>query len=164
WNCGGYERSEILELLDGLVDIYMPDVKWSDDRAAATYSKAPGYWDNVTESLREMHRQVGDLDIDDTGLATGGLLVRHLVMPNHVANAKKVLSFIAEEISQDTFVNIMAQYRPHYKAKSEDRYDDINRRITADEYQEVLDHARSVGLERLEYDPSMAGDSILRIS
>jgi putative pyruvate formate lyase activating enzyme len=80
WNCGGYERTEILELLDGIVDIYMPDVKWSDDALAATYSKAPGYWANVQESLREMHRQVGDLEIDDAGLATGGLLVRHLVM------------------------------------------------------------------------------------
>jgi putative pyruvate formate lyase activating enzyme len=158
WNCGGYERVEILELLDGIVDVYMPDVKWSDDAAAATYSKAPGYWSNVRESLREMHRQVGDLALDDTGLATGGLLVRHLVMPEGVENAKGVLSFVAEELSTNTFVNVMAQYRPHYRAKSEERYEEINRRITPEEYRAVLDHAREVGLERVEYDPAMADE------
>ncbi len=158
WNCGGYERTEILELLDGVVDVYMPDVKWSDDAAAARYSKAPGYWSNIKGSLREMHRQVGDLDVDDKGLATGGLLVRHLVMPAHVESAKDVLSFVAEEISQNTFVNVMAQYRPHYKAKSEERYEAISRRITPEEYQSVIDHAREIGLERIEYDPTMTGE------
>jgi putative pyruvate formate lyase activating enzyme len=152
WNCGGYERAEILELLDGIVDIYMSDVKWSDNAAAAQYSKAPGYWSNVRASLREMHRQVDDLEIDDTGLATGGLLVRHLLMPEHVENAKEILSFVAEEVSRDTFVNVMAQYRPYYKAASEERYEEINRRITSEEYRAVLDHAREVGLERIEYD------------
>ncbi|MDQ2052004.1 radical SAM protein [Natronolimnohabitans sp. A-GB9] len=155
WNCGGYERPAILERLEGIVDIYMPDVKWSDDAAAAMYSKAPNYWSNVRESLREMHRQVGDLRIDDTGLATGGLLVRHLVMPNHVENAKRVLAFLAEELSEETVVDIMAQYQPHYKAKTEDVYADINRPITEDEYDEVIEYARDVGLERLYLDRSM---------
>ncbi|NUB91332.1 radical SAM protein [Haloterrigena sp. SYSU A558-1] len=155
WNCGGYERAEILERLEGIVDIYMPDVKWSDDAAAAKYSKAPNYWANVTESLREMHRQVGDLELDDTGLATGGLLVRHLVMPNHVENAERVLEFIAEEVSPATFVDIMAQYRPHYKADGEEFYEEIGRSITGDEYEAVIDHARDVGLERLYLDRSM---------
>jgi putative pyruvate formate lyase activating enzyme len=158
WNCGGYERAEILEVLDGIVDIYMPDVKWSDDAAAAKYSKAPGYWSNIKGSLREMHRQVGDLEIDDNGLATGGLLVRHLVMPGHVENAQGVLSFIAEEISTNTVVNVMAQYRPYYKATTEEQYEQINRPITPEEYQAVLDHARDVGLERIEYDPNMADE------
>ncbi len=154
WNCGGYERPEILERLEGVVDVYMPDVKWSDDGAAATYSKAPNYWTNVRESLREMHRQVGDLEIDDTGLATGGLLVRHLVMPGGVENAKGVLEFVADDISEETFVNVMAQYRPHYEAKTEDRYAEIGRRITRAEYREVVEFAREVGLERLTYDPT----------
>ncbi|MEF8855482.1 MAG: radical SAM protein [Haloarculaceae archaeon] len=158
WNCGGYEAPEILALLDGVVDVYMPDVKWSDDAAAATYSKAPGYWETARASLREMHRQVGDLRVDDSGLATGGLLVRHLVMPEHVDNAKGVLTFLAEEISRDTFVNVMAQYRPHHEARTEERYAEIDRGITAEEYREVLAHAREVGLERVEYDPAMAGD------
>jgi putative pyruvate formate lyase activating enzyme len=117
--------------------------------AAAQYSRAPGYWSNVTESLR-------DLEVDDTGLATGGLLVRHLVMPEGVENAKGV--FLAEELSEETFVNVMAQYRPHYKAESDDRYEEINRRITPEEYRAVLDYAREVGLERIEYDPAMADD------
>ncbi|WP_186336477.1 radical SAM protein [Natrarchaeobaculum aegyptiacum] len=155
WNCGGYERPEILEHLDGIVDVYMPDVKWSDDAAAAKYSKAPSYWENGTESLREMHRQVGDLRIDDTGLATGGLLVRHLVMPNHVENATGVLTFLAEELSTETFVNVMAQYRPHYRARTESFYEEISRPITADEYEAVVEHARDVGLERLSLDRSM---------
>ncbi|WP_265108476.1 radical SAM protein [Halosolutus halophilus] len=158
WNCGGYERPEILTKLDGIVDVYMPDVKWGDDAAAATYSKAPNYWSNVTDSLREMHRQVGDLELADTGLATGGLLVRHLVMPNHVESAKRVLTFVAEEISEATFVDVMAQYRPYYKAKDEEFYEEISRPITAEEYDEVVDHAREVGLERLTLDRSMLAD------
>lgn len=155
WNCGGYERAAVVELLEDVVDIYMPDVKWASDQAAATYSKAPSYWSHVKRSLPEMHRQVGDLLVDDDGVATGGLLVRHLVMPGHIEDAKEVLSFIAEEISLDTYVNVMAQYRPHYKAKTDDRYADINRRITREEYREVVDHARTVGLSRLDLNESL---------
>lgn len=151
WNCGGYERPAILERLEGIVDVYMPDVKWADDQSAALYSKAPDYWSNIQESLREMHRQVGDLHTQD-GLATGGLLVRHLVMPNHVDSGKRVLEFIAEEISRDTYVNLMAQYRPHYKAKTEDFYDEIGRRITREEYDELVEYGRELGLTRLEVD------------
>ena len=161
WNCGGYERREVLSLLDGVIDIYMPDVKWSDDRAATKYSRAPGYWENVRRSLAEMHRQVGDLELasgsrDDAlraGLATGGLLVRHLVMPNHVENAQGVLTYVAEEISTDTYVNLMAQYRPYYRAKSEQRYEEISRPITREEYREVVDYAHELGLDRVEVNP-----------
>lgn len=151
WNCGGYESPEILELLDGVIDIYMPDVKWSSDKLAAEYSKAPNYWSNVRESLKEMHRQVGDLSVDGDGLATRGLLVRHLLMPDAVENAMDVVEYIADEISRDTFVNVMAQYAPHYKAKTEERYSEISRSITREEYRRVVEHAREVGLERLEY-------------
>ncbi|MFC4249030.1 radical SAM protein [Natribaculum luteum] len=158
WNCGGYERREIIEQLEGIVDVYMPDVKWADDESAATYSKAPNYWSNVTDSLEEMHRQVGDLRIDDTGLATGGLLVRHLVMPNHVADAKRIVEFVAEEISERTFVDLMAQYQPYYRARTEDVYEEINRRITREEYEDVVAAARDAGLERLSLDQSMLSD------
>ncbi|MFB6201702.1 MAG: radical SAM protein [Halorhabdus sp.] len=158
WNCGGYERVEILERLDGIVDVYMPDVKWSDDQAAAKYSKAPNYWANVTESLKEMHRQVGDLRVDATGLATGGLLVRHLVMPNHLENAKRILEYVAEEVSRGTFVDVMAQYEPHYKAETEPFYDEIGRRVTESEYRAVVEHAREVGLERLCLDHEMLSE------
>ena len=155
WNCGGYERVEVLRKLDGIVDVYMPDVKWSDDEAAVTYSRAPNYWENVRGSLREMHRQVGDLRIDDRGIATGGLLVRHLVMPNHVENATRVLEFVAEELSEDTFVDVMAQYQPYYKARSEAFYEEIDRPITEAEYEAVVEHARDLGLERLYLEHSM---------
>ena len=152
WNCGGYERPEILAELEGIVDIFMPDVKWGDDAAAATYSKAPNYWTNVRDSLREMHRQVGELELDADGLATGGLLVRHLVMPNHVESARRVLTFVAEELSTETYVNVMAQYTPYYEANTEDRYAEIGRGITREEYRAVVDHARDVGLRRVETD------------
>lgn len=155
WNCGGYERPEILEQLDGIVDIYMPDVKWADDESAAKYSKAPNYWSNIKDSVREMHRQVGDLRLNNVGLATGGLLVRHLVMPDHVASAKRVMEFLAEQISETTYVDIMAQYQPYYKAKTEEFYDEINREITGDEYKDVVSHARDIGLSRLYLDESM---------
>ena len=150
WNCGGYERAAVVRELEDLVDVYMPDVKWADDHAAAVYSKAPNYWTTVKASLREMHRQVGDLQVDGDGLATGGLLVRHLVMPGHVESAKSILSFIAEEISTETYVNVMAQYRPAYKATVDERYAAINRPVTPAEYREVVAHARSVGLSRLD--------------
>ncbi|MFB6152485.1 MAG: radical SAM protein [Haloarculaceae archaeon] len=152
WNCGGYESPEVVELLDGVVDVYMPDVKWSDDAAAAEYSKAPDYWEVTRESLRKMHRQVGDLTTDADGLATGGILVRHLVMPGHVENAKGVLAFLAAEISYDTYVNLLGQYRPDYEVPDSDRYGDIDRRVSPEEYREVVEHAREVGLERVEYD------------
>lgn len=155
WNCGGYERAEILERLEGVVDIYMPDVKWSDDDAAVKYSKAPNYWENIQGSLQEMHRQVGDLEIDDRGLATGGMIVRHLVMPGQVDNAKGVLRYVATELSMDSFVNVMAQYRPYYKAKTEDYYEEINRRVTVEEYREIVEYARDLGLRRLSLDEAM---------
>ncbi|AKH97330.1 radical SAM protein [Halanaeroarchaeum sulfurireducens] len=107
WNCGGFENETAIRDLDGLVDIYMPDVKWADDEAARNYSKASGYWDAARSSLREMHRQVGDLRTDADGLATQGLLVRHLVMPGFVENAKQIVDFLVDEISPDTYCNVV---------------------------------------------------------
>lgn len=151
WNCGGYESVEIIEQLEGVVDIFMPDVKWGDEESAAVYSKAPGYWSNVQETLHEMHRQVGDLTIEN-GLATGGLLVRHLVMPHHIESGKRVLEFIADELSKNTYVNLMAQYQPYYKAKTEEFYSDIARPITGAEYDELVAYGRDLGLSRLQVD------------
>lgn len=149
WNCGGYERPAVLEELAGVIDIYMPDVKWGDNAAAKTYSKTPGYWDRIQSSLREMHRQVGDLTVDDSGIAQSGLLVRHLVMPNHVESAKAVLTFLATELSRDTYVNIMSQYRPAHLARESERYADIDRSVTAAEYDAVVEYADEVGLHRI---------------
>lgn len=145
YNCGGYESVSTLRLLEGIVDIYMPDIKYGDESAAARYSNAPDYFDRCREAVREMHRQVGDLVVDERGIARKGLLVRHLVLPNDLAGSGRVLQFIAEEISRETYVNIMFQYRPLFRAAE---YEELNRRPTAAEYRAVIRLARGFGLHR----------------
>lgn len=145
YNCSGYESIEVIQLLDGIVDIYMPDAKYMDGKFAKRYSNAPDYPEVIKEVLREMHRQVGDLRTNSIGIAERGLLIRHLVMPNGVASTEEVLKFIAEEISIHSYVNIMDQYRPEYKA---DQYIEINRRITYKEYLEAIQLAKRFRLYR----------------
>ncbi|MEO0129495.1 MAG: radical SAM protein, partial [candidate division WOR-3 bacterium] len=106
YNCGGYESIETLKMLEGIIDIYMPDIKYGDNEKGEKYSKVPDYWDVVRQALKEMHRQVGDLVIEN-GIAKRGLLIRHLVLPNGIADSKNCLAFIANEISKNSFVNIM---------------------------------------------------------
>jgi len=145
YNCGGYESIETLRLLEGIVDIYMPDLKFHSPELSKRYCNAPDYFEVASQAIKEMHRQVGDLRINRQGLAERGLLIRHLVMPNAVEDSKRVLEFIAEEISRDAYVNIMAQYRPCYRAYE---YEEIGRPITMAEYREVVRYARSLGLHR----------------
>lgn len=145
WNCGGYESLEVIKLLEGIVDIFMPDIKYSDDEHAKKYSKAPHYFDRAKEALMEMHSQVGDLEVDASGIARRGLLIRHLVMPGGVAGTEKVMEFIANELSKDSYVNVMDQYHPCYEAN---RFPEINRRITGKELREAVSIARSKGLHR----------------
>ncbi|RLG34893.1 radical SAM protein [Methanosarcinales archaeon] len=145
YNCGGYESKSTIELLDGIVDIYMPDIKYSDAENAKKYSNAPDYFDRCKEAVREMHRQVGDLKVDERGIAWRGLLIRHLVLPNRLAGSTDVLKFIATEISRESYVNIMLQYRPMYKAYE---YRELNRGIKMSEYREAIDIAREWGLHR----------------
>lgn len=145
YNCSGYESIEVIKLLEGIIDIYMPDIKFMDEKFAGRYSKASDYPIVIKEVLKEMHRQVGDLRINPNGIAERGLLIRHLVMPNGVASTEAVLRFIAEEISVHSYVNIMAQYRPEYRAYE---YPEINRRITHKEYMEAVQIARSFHLYR----------------
>ena len=147
YNSGGYDRKETLELLDGVFDIYMPDFKFWDDKWADRFCKAPDYRSAAVEAIKEMHRQVGDLIIDEHGIATRGLLVRHLVMPNNVAGTEEVLKFLAKEISPNTYINVMDQYRPCGTAEKDEF---INRRPTAREYREAIDAARKTGLNRLD--------------
>ena len=147
YNSGGYDRVETLTLLDGVVDIYMPDFKFWDGEAAERYCGAPDYVARAREALREMHRQVGDLRLDDRGIAVRGLLVRHLVMPGDAASTGEVMSFLAGEISPDTYVNVMDQYRPCGGARNTP---EINRRITGAEYRQALEAARRAGLHRLD--------------
>ncbi len=145
YNCSGYESVEVIQLLDGIVDIYMPDAKFLEVKYAELFSCAPDYPEILKAVLKEMHRQVGNLRINALGIAERGLLIRHLVMPNGVASSGEVLRFIAEEISTESYVNIMDQYRPEYRAHE---HPEINRRITHKEYLEAIQIARRYHLYR----------------
>jgi len=145
YNCGGYESIKVIKLLENIFDIYMPDAKFADSENAKKYCKAPDYPEVIKEVLKEMHRQVGVLQINHQGIAERGVLIRHLVMPEGLAGTEKIMKFIAEELSPDSYVNIMIQYYPHYKAK---KYPELSRRITWEEFQDALAIARSFGLYR----------------
>ena len=145
YNSGGYDSAEALRLLDGIIDIYMPDAKYGSDGPAQKYSAAPGYTAVMKAALKEMHRQVGDLQMDDEGIALQGLLVRHLVLPADAAGTEEVVRFISQEISVHTYLNVMAQYHPEYQAC---RYPELSRAITAREYAQALGLAQRAGLVR----------------
>ena len=147
YNCGGYERVETLKLLRGIIDIYMPDFKFWDQKWADRYCSAPDYREMAVGALKEMHAQVGDLRIDENGIAERGLLVRHLVMPHGISGTKDVMGFLSNEISPNTYVNIMDQYRPCGTAYP-DEY--INHRISGKEYAAALEWAKNAGLKRLD--------------
>jgi putative pyruvate formate lyase activating enzyme len=146
YNCGGYESLETLRILDGVFDIYMPDFKYADADVARRYSTVENYPEVARTALQEMHRQVGDLTLDRRGIARRGLLVRHLVLPNDLAGTGEVARFLAE-LSKDTYVNIMEQYRPCYRAHE---YPPLARRPTRAEFEEAFRQARAAGLHRLD--------------
>ena len=143
YNTGGYDSPEALALLDGVIDIYMPDAKYEGSRLARKYSKVRDYVAVNRAALREMHRQVGDLTLDNHGVAQRGLLVRHLVLPNNQAETPEVLRFLADEISPDTYVNVMAQYRPCHRAGE---FPELSRRLSPSEYTDALACAQNAGL------------------
>jgi len=152
YNCGGYESVEVLRLLDGIVDIYMPDMKYGNNRVGMELSGVPDYWDRNREAVLEMHRQVGDLKIVsiDEGtisyeLAINGLLVRHLVLPKNIADIEEIVKFLANSVSRDTYINIMGQYRPAYQANG---HAILGRAVTSEEHQEAVRIAKEAGLWR----------------
>jgi len=147
YNTGGYDALGALSLLDGIVDIYMPDMKFANAGNAKKYSRALNYPSVNRAAVREMYRQVGDLQTDDDGLATRGLLVRHLILPRNLAGTKQIIKFLADEISTDTYLNLMAQYHPAYHAS---RYPELNRRITSGEYNVAVQTAKEADLIRLD--------------
>jgi putative pyruvate formate lyase activating enzyme len=147
YNSSGYDAVETLELLDAIFDIYMPDLKTLSSDAAERYMNAPDYPEAVKAALREMHRQVGDLVTNSRGIAMRGILLRHLVMPEGKATTREALIFLRDEISPETYVNIMAQYRPAGESSS---LPEIDRAITGKEYQEALAIAAEVGMNRLD--------------
>lgn len=147
YNSSGYDKKETLKLLDGIFDIYMPDLKFWDNRWADKLCQAPDYREVATGAVLEMHRQVGDLILDQDGVARKGLLVRHLVMPGHIAGTSDIVRFIAGEVSANTYINIMDQYRPCGRAFEEKA---INRPLTGTEFKEALKAAKNAGLIRLD--------------
>lgn len=149
YNTSAYDSLESLRLMDGVVDIYMPDFKVWDARLALKYLLAKDYPEAARRAIKEMHRQVGELRMDEHGLAKRGVLVRHLVMPGGIAGTREVMRFLANEISPHTYVNIMAQYYPAGKVSAE-RYPEINRGITPREYAGALAAAREAGLHRFD--------------
>lgn len=147
YNSGGYDSIQTLQYLKGIIDIYMPDMKYSDEKIGRDFSDIPSYPVVNQAAVLEMHSQVGDLKISADGVAERGLLIRHLVLPNGLAGSHQILRFIAEMISVDTYLNIMDQFRPAYQAYREN---DLNRRITRTEYQDILHFAESLGMTRLD--------------
>lgn len=147
YNSSGYDSVDTLRLLHGVVDIYMPDVKFWEQAPAARYCDAPDYARRARQALREMYRQVGDLRFDAEGIAVRGLLVRHLVMPGGAAGSAEWMRFLAEEISRETYVNVMDQYRPCGRAGD---YPELLRGVTPEEYEAARHTALASGLHRLD--------------
>ena len=147
YNSSGYDSVRTLQLLDGIIDIYMPDCKFMNSKAAARYTGAADYPEVMQAAVLEMHRQVGELALDSHGIAQHGLLVRHLVMPGCLEDTEKIAHFLATQVSKDTYVNLMDQYRPCYRAEE---FEEINRPLSRSEYKEALQLAMQAGLHRLD--------------
>lgn len=143
YNTGGYELAEMISLLDGVVDIYLPDMRYAQSDMAIKYSSAPDYPKINQEALREMHRQAGIAQIDREGIMKRGLIIRHLVLPNEISGTEKIMKFIAEELSLDAYISLMSQYVPCYKAN---QFKEISRRITYQEYENAKNAMEKYGL------------------
>ncbi len=143
YNTNGYEKVETLKMLDGYVDIYLPDFKYSDNELGKRLSKVENYFEIATEALKEMYRQTGKAVFNDEGIMQRGMIIRHLVLPNHILNSRKVLKWINENM-HDVYVSVMAQYFPTYKAKE---IDDINRKLTKEEYEQIENYLYRLDLE-----------------
>jgi putative pyruvate formate lyase activating enzyme len=153
YNTGSYDSLDSIELMDGVVDIYMPDFKFWDPEMARRYLRAPDYPEAARRAIKAMHAQVGDLVCDETGVAQRGVLLRHLVMPGGVAGTREIFQWLAREVSRDTFVNLMGQYHPANKV-SRTEFAEIARRATFREFDEALDAAHAAGLRNVH--PSSA--------
>jgi putative pyruvate formate lyase activating enzyme len=144
YNTSGYDAVEALKLLDGIVDIYLPDMRYSEDGIARRYSAALDYPDANRAAIKEMYRQAGNLVLDKNGIAKRGLIIRHLVLPNGLSGSESIMKFLAEEISKDVYISLMSQYFPAYKATT---MKELSRRITAEEYEEAYQAMQKYGLE-----------------
>lgn len=143
YNTNGYEKVETLKMLEGYIDIYLPDLKYSDDLLAKRLSKVDNYFGTATNAIKEMYRQVGKAKFDENGIMQKGMIIRHLVLPNHILNSRRVLKWINDNMN-DVYVSVMAQYFPTYKAKE---IEDINRKLTKEEYEEIENYLYRLNLE-----------------
>ena len=144
YNTNGYENIETIKMLDGYIDIYLPDLKYSENELAKKYSKVNNYFEIATEAINEMVKQVGVPKIDENGIMKKGVMVRHLVLPNNIENSKNVLKWIVENLPKDIYISVMAQYFPTYKAKE---IKEINRKLTIEEWKEIEDYIEELGIE-----------------
>ena len=144
YNTNSYENVETLKLLEGYIDIYLPDLKYAENNLGKQYSNINNYFEIATKAIKEMYRQVGNIEFDENGIAKKGIIIRHLVMPNHVENSKKVLQWIKDNMPDDIFVSVMNQYFPTYKAKE---FKDINRKLTNREMKKIEEFIYSLNFK-----------------
>lgn len=144
YNSNGYENIETIKLLNGYIDVYLPDLKYYTNNLSKKYSKVDNYFETATKAIKEMYNQVGKAQFDENGLIKKGVIIRHLVLPNHIQNTKNILKWISDNMPNDIYVSVMAQYFPTYKAKDDDL---INRKLNKKEYNEVLNYLYSLDLE-----------------
>ena len=144
YNTNSYENVETIEELEGFIDVYLPDLKYYSNDLAIKYSKAPNYFEVATNAIKEMYKQVGSVQVDENGIIKKGVIIRHLILPNHIQNTKNILKWVKENMPSDIYVSIMAQYFPTYKAKEDDL---LNRKISKKEYNEVEKYLYTLGLE-----------------
>lgn len=147
YNTNSYENIESLKLLDGLVDIYLPDLKYYYNKLGKRYSNVDNYFEIATNAILEMYRQVGNVQMDSNGILQKGVVIRHLVLPNHIENSKKVLKWIKENLDNKVFVSIMAQYFPTYKAKEDKKYQEIGRKLSKEEWREIEEFVEELEFE-----------------
>ena len=144
YNSNGYENVETIKMLDGYIDIYLPDLKYYSDEMSKKYSKVDNYFKTAVAAIKEMQRQVGNPELDENGIIRKGVIIRHLILPNHILNTKNILKYIKENFDENTYISVMAQYFPTYKAKENDK---INRKISKKEYKEVEEYLYCLNLK-----------------
>ena len=157
YNTSSYETVDALKELDGLVDIYLPDIKYYDNEPALKYSKAKDYFIYASQAVREMYRQVGDLTINDCGIAQKGILIRHMLLPGNISQAVKIFNWVAENLSLDTYISVMRQYTPYGKAKN---MSPIDRPVTAKEYKIAKQKIEEIGFENIYFQKKSSSDEI----
>lgn len=144
YNSNGYENVETIKMLDGYIDVYLPDLKYYSNEIAKKYSKIDNYFSNAVSAIKEMQKQVGNPIFNEDGIIQKGVIIRHLILPNHILNTKKILKYIKENFDENTYISVMAQYFPTYKAKDDDK---INRKISKKEYREVEEYLYLLNLK-----------------